>query len=122
LNQELHIALSDILEIIDLNWNLKNVGFSTNEIKNAFGNPNRKLNVTILVLLSPQKRTKQSSLRKFNQSRDIFGLVQDMLYKEEEEEEDDDEEEEDNDEEEEEEEVEEEEGQEEEEEDDDKDI
>jgi hypothetical protein len=44
-----------------------------------FSDPNRMLYRTLLTLLSP--RTVQcSSIRKFNQSRDIMSLIKDMLY------------------------------------------
>ena len=79
--KDLPIPFSDVLKIIDLNWNLKDISYFAKVTRDALNNPNRKLNANILVLLSPQTRISESCIRRFHRSRDIIGLIQNMLHK-----------------------------------------
>ncbi len=73
------IVKNDIIQLIRFNPNLR--GFNVeHEYSDEFNNPSRKVNRVIMALLSPSSKTTRSSIRKFRQSRDIFGLIKELLY------------------------------------------
>jgi Leucine-rich repeat (LRR) protein len=76
-----NITWDEVNIMIRLNYNLSKLSFYHSlDIHIELNNPNRKMNATLIEMLSLRRRMIKSSLRKFNQSRDIFGLIHDMLY------------------------------------------
>jgi Leucine-rich repeat (LRR) protein len=75
------IAISDAIDLIRRNLYLVRLYCydDNNLLAKECENPNRGLVKCILAMMSPNNT--QSSLRKFRQNRDFFGLIQNMLYK-----------------------------------------